>query len=56
MSVAESESNEIQRFEILRKELIELEKRVQRSTDQSENDEVSLNDFNCSMLFYKLAS
>lgn len=39
VSVAESESNEIQRFELLRKELIELEKRVQRSTDQSENEE-----------------
>ncbi|XP_010246031.1 PREDICTED: uncharacterized protein LOC104589406 [Nelumbo nucifera] len=36
---ADSESNEIRRFELLRNELIELEKRVQRSTDQSENDE-----------------
>lgn len=38
---AESESNEIRRFELLRHELIELEKRVQRSTNQPENDEVS---------------
>lgn len=68
VSVAESESNEIQRFELLRKELIELEKRVQRSTDQSENEEVSLNIlflvvlvsisyyFICSMFFYILKS
>eukprot|EP00257_Ricinus_communis_P022061 XP_015581689.1 uncharacterized protein LOC8269720 [Ricinus communis] len=41
VDVAESESNEILRFELLRKELMELEKRVQRSTDQSENEEVS---------------
>lgn len=40
IGVAESESNEIRRFELLRKELKELEKRVQRSTDQSENEEV----------------
>lgn len=32
-------SNAIQRFKLLRDELIELEQRVQRSTDQSENDE-----------------
>lgn len=32
----DSESNEIQRFELLRNELIELERRVQRSADQSE--------------------
>ncbi|XP_062168200.1 uncharacterized protein LOC133874321 isoform X2 [Alnus glutinosa] len=37
--VADSESNEIRRFELLRNELIELEKRVQRSADQSENEE-----------------
>ncbi|XP_037494364.1 uncharacterized protein LOC105635877 isoform X2 [Jatropha curcas] len=36
--IAETGSNEILRFELLRNELIELEKRVQRSTDQSEND------------------
>ena len=36
----DSESNEIRRFELLRNELIELEKRVQRSTDDSQNDEV----------------
>ncbi|KAL6273380.1 hypothetical protein ACE6H2_024072 [Prunus campanulata] len=33
------ESTKIQRFELLRTELIELEKRVQRSADQSENEE-----------------
>lgn len=32
------ESTKIQRFELLRNELIELEKRVQRSADQSENE------------------
>ena len=36
-----SESNEIQRFELLRNELIELEKRVQKSSDRSEYEEVS---------------
>lgn len=34
------ETNEISRFEILRNELIELEMRVKRSTDQSVDDEV----------------
>lgn len=34
-----SDSNEIQRFELLRNELMELEERVQRSTTQSENEE-----------------
>ncbi|XP_071908468.1 uncharacterized protein [Coffea arabica] len=34
-----SESNEIQRFELLRNELIELEKRVQKSSDRSEYEE-----------------
>lgn len=38
--IEELESNKIQRFELLRNELIELEKRVQRSADQSENEEV----------------
>ncbi|PON82893.1 LETM1-like [Trema orientale] len=38
-SSAESELNEIHRFELLRNELIELEKRVQRSADQSDNEE-----------------
>lgn len=37
----DSEPNEIRRFEILRNELIELEKRVKRSTDQSVDEEVS---------------
>lgn len=35
------EINEIRRFELLRNELIELEKRVQRSTDESQNEEES---------------
>nr|XP_011467261.1 PREDICTED: uncharacterized protein LOC101293610 isoform X2 [Fragaria vesca subsp. vesca] len=39
IDVEELESNKIQRFELLRNELIELEKRVQRSADQSENEE-----------------
>ncbi|XP_031266218.1 uncharacterized protein LOC116124635 isoform X2 [Pistacia vera] len=39
IDVANSESNEIRRFELLRNELIELEKRVQRSADRSENEE-----------------
>ncbi|XP_034223401.1 uncharacterized protein LOC117633758 isoform X3 [Prunus dulcis] len=34
------ESTKIQRFELLRNELIELEKRVQRSADQSENEDI----------------
>lgn len=45
--VADSESNEIRRFELLRNELIELEKRVQRSADQSENEEVDLKVLSC---------
>ncbi|KAH9674478.1 LETM1 domain-containing protein [Citrus sinensis] len=39
IGIANSESNEIHRFELLRNELMELEKRVQRSADQSENGE-----------------
>ncbi|KAJ6750000.1 hypothetical protein OIU85_000610 [Salix viminalis] len=39
MGIGESESNEIRRFELLRNELMELEKRVQKSTDQYENEE-----------------
>ncbi|KAB5519692.1 hypothetical protein DKX38_024011 [Salix brachista] len=39
MGSGESESNEIRRFELLRNELMELEKRVQKSTDQYENEE-----------------
>jgi hypothetical protein len=35
----DSEPNEIYRFELLRNELIELEKRVQGSTDESVNEE-----------------
>ena len=37
----DSESSEIYRFELLRNELIELEKRVQGSTDESVEEEVS---------------
>ncbi|XP_044506345.1 uncharacterized protein LOC123225988 isoform X2 [Mangifera indica] len=40
--VANSESNEIYRFEVLRNELIELKKRVQRSADQSENEDIKI--------------
>ncbi|KAL5739990.1 hypothetical protein ACOSP7_028872 [Xanthoceras sorbifolium] len=39
IGVANSESNEVRRFELLKNELIELEKRVQKSADQSENEE-----------------
>ncbi|OAY78101.1 LETM1 and EF-hand domain-containing protein anon-60Da, mitochondrial [Ananas comosus] len=39
MNNQDSESNDIRRFEALRNELIELEKRVQRSTDDAENEE-----------------
>ncbi|ERM98939.1 uncharacterized protein LOC18426964 isoform X1 [Amborella trichopoda] len=38
----ESEPNEIRRFELLRCELIELEKRVQRSTDGTQNEEENI--------------
>ena len=41
-SAAESELDEIHRFELLRNELIELEKRFQRSSDQSEYEEVNV--------------
>lgn len=37
----DSKPSEIYRFELLRNELIELEKRVQGSTDESVNEEVS---------------
>lgn len=36
----DSQPSEMHRFERLKNDLIELEKRVQRSTDQSENEEV----------------
>lgn len=39
MNNQDSELNEIRRFERLRRELIELEKRVQRSTDDAQNGE-----------------
>ena len=39
----DSEPSEIYRFELLRNELMELEKRVQASTDDSVNEEVSSN-------------
>lgn len=50
--VADSESNEIRRFELLRNELIELERRVQRSADQSENEEVDLKDLSIYKMKY----
>ncbi|PIN16661.1 Ca2+-binding transmembrane protein LETM1/MRS7 [Handroanthus impetiginosus] len=37
--IADPESNEIQRFELLRNELIELEKRVKKSADRGEYEE-----------------
>lgn len=37
-NVSDLESSEIRRFELLRNELMELEKRVQRSAYQSENE------------------
>lgn len=37
----DEKSNEIRRFKLLRDELIELERRVQRSTDESRNEEVT---------------
>lgn len=46
-----SELNEIRRFEYLRHELIELEKRVQRSTDDSQNEEVCLHNRNKQILY-----
>ncbi|CAL5207426.1 unnamed protein product [Lathyrus oleraceus] len=39
VGIVDQESNEIHRFELLRDELMELEKRVQRSAYQSENNE-----------------
>lgn len=42
VGAVEQESNEIYRFEILRNELLELEKRVQRSANQSQSNEVHL--------------
>jgi len=46
VGVVEQEPNEIHRFELLRNELMELEKRVQRSAYQSENNEVRLKHLN----------
>ena len=40
VGIADSEPNEIRHFEQLRNELIELEKRVKRSADQSAYEEV----------------
>lgn len=40
----DQEPNEIHRFELLRNELIELEKRVQRSACQSEDNEVRMSE------------
>lgn len=41
--IVDSKSNEVRRFELLRNELMELEKRVQRSADQYEYEEVFSN-------------
>jgi len=41
--IMDSKSNEVRRFELLRSELMELEKRVQRSADQYEYEEVFSN-------------
>jgi hypothetical protein len=38
----DAESNDILRFEQLRRELIELEKRVQKSADEAQKEEVCL--------------
>ena len=51
--MGESESNEIHRFELLRNELMELEKRVRRSTDQYENEEVWLMLVNSSYITFE---
>lgn len=40
IGVTNTELNEFHRFELLRNELMELEKRVQRSSEESEIDEV----------------
>lgn len=40
IDVMNTELNEFHRFELLRNELIELEKRVQKSSEESETDEV----------------
>lgn len=40
--IVDPDPNETHRFEHLRNELVELERRVQRSTYKSENDEVHL--------------
>lgn len=53
MGIGELESNEIRRFELLRNELMELEKRVQKSTDQYENEEVCLMLFNISFVTFE---
>lgn len=41
ISATDAEPNEIDRFEQLRNELMELEKRVKKSADQSENEELT---------------
>ncbi|RYR51480.1 hypothetical protein Ahy_A06g026498 isoform B [Arachis hypogaea] len=46
----DQESSEFRRFETLRKELMELEKRVENSTYQSENNELNLgNSMTCKL-------
>ncbi|XP_021289058.1 uncharacterized protein LOC110420174 isoform X1 [Herrania umbratica] len=44
--IADSEQNEIRRFEQLRNELIELEKRVKRSADQSAYEDIKVREGN----------
>lgn len=51
VEVVGQEPNEIHRFELLRNELMELEKRVQRSAYQSENNVVHLKHLN--LMIYK---
>lgn len=58
VGTADPEPNEIRRFEQLRNELIELEKRVKRSADQSAYEEVhsSCNCYSCVILLRQMPS
>ncbi|XP_075078530.1 uncharacterized protein LOC107772817 isoform X2 [Nicotiana tabacum] len=49
--VVDSKSNEVRRFELLRSELMELEKRVQRSADQYEYDEEEIQKADCTSTY-----
>ncbi|XLU60577.1 hypothetical protein S245_019786, partial [Arachis hypogaea] len=50
VGIMDQESSEFRRFETLRKELMELEKRVENSTYQSENNELNLgNSMTCKL-------